>query len=477
MVCCSLALTPISSGTARCRGARKILRRPVLTGLLIAVLAVVGWWGVHREARQALESGIARFASSLPPGARFSYAAAQPLLLMRGAELQSVVYREGQTTLTIADLRVAGFSGYPPLGLHLRRLMARDVRYSDAQRSLALGDVDLSGLTLPPVDRAAHIVPDVGAILLEDGTANRIQASAPGITSLLTGRMVVHDYALGHRSDLTLADLSVQMDTATALPTQQIGRPPAAIHAHVGHFHQTGVDLATQLSRFVSGQHGTPATSAPLVGTQTSSADGVQFDLGPASVLMDHIDSTDDHTADTDQMTVNVHGVSIPAVPADFGGKPGDVTLKATVDRKHATMALSRVDVTVPDACTATLTGQFDHVPVDTIHTDVRQMRLVSFGVTYRDAGFINAAMNHVAIQHHTDAGQLRASLTQQGQVMRIILPPLGTLIDYIAAPDGHTLQLGINPPTPLTTQELQGLHAANPLERIQSLGFTAQIQ
>ncbi|WP_239020269.1 hypothetical protein [Novacetimonas pomaceti] len=411
---------------------------------MVALVLVVGSWGLHHFAQRRLEAGIADFRAAIGPNASFSYATAKPRTLARGARFTSVTYHNPAMTLTAASVRLGGMKGNNVQGEKIGSVVLQKVQVMAWGNTFSLDEVDLSDLTLPngarPVDNAPQSL-GFDSLVLGEGVFTNFHLAAPATqTDMTVAHMRVDHYGLGQASHLDLDHLATQINLT---PTRRIT---------VDHLELDGPDFAGQVASLIQSGHLVHETHPYKVDLKK----GVIESSHPL-LQVDRLVSSRTSTEVEDKMDSRLTNLAIWSTGTDsisllnaFGYDHfmGNVHVVSAGDRSAGHLRLEPMTVESPDMGNLTVIAELDQIPFDDMLVVPETARVVSAAITWEDRSLAGHVIEALARSRETPVDAYRqtllASLSSSDDAS------MRALGRFLQSPADHPLQLALRPMKPV---------------------------
>ncbi len=411
---------------------------------MVALVLVVGGWGLHHFAQRRLEAGIADFRAAIGPDASFSYATAKPRTLARGARFTAVTYHNPAMTLTAASVRLGGMKGNNVQGEKIGRVILQKVQVMAWGNTFSLDEVDLSDLTLPNGARPAGDTPQslgFDSLVLGEGDFTNLHIAAPATqTDMTVAHMRVSDYGLGLASHLVLDHLATQINLT---PTRRIT---------VDHMQLDGPDFAGQVASLTQSGHLIHETH-PYTLTLTKGA----IDSSHPLLQVDKLVSSRTSTEVEDKMDTRLTNLAVWSTGTDsssllnaFGYDHfmGNVHVVSAGDRTAGHLRLEPLSVESPDMGNLTVIAELDQIPFDDMTVIPETARVVSAAITWDDRSLAGHVIESLARSRNVPVDEYRRTLlsglaASDDASMR-------ALGRFLQSPADHPLQLALRPMKPV---------------------------
>ena len=411
---------------------------------MVALVLVVGGWGLHHFAQRRLEAGIADFRAAIGPDASFSYATAKPRTLARGARFTAVTYHNPAMTLTAASVRLGGMKGNNVQGEKIGRVILQKVQVMAWGNTFSLDEVDLSDLTLPNGARPAGDTPQslgFDSLVLGEGDFTNLHIAAPATqTDMTVAHMRVSDYGLGLASHLVLDHLATQINLT---PTRRIT---------VDHMQLDGPDFAGQVASLTQSGHLIHETH-PYTLTLTKGA----IDSSHPLLQVDKLVSSRTSTEVEDKMDTRLTNLAVWSTGTDsssllnaFGYDHfmGNVHVVSAGDRTAGHLRLEPLSVESPDMGNLTVIAELDQIPFDDMTVIPETARVVSAAITWDDRSLAGHVIESLARSRNVPVDDYRRTLlsglaASDDASMR-------ALGRFLQSPADHPLQLALRPMKPV---------------------------
>ncbi|WP_239019978.1 hypothetical protein [Novacetimonas maltaceti] len=411
---------------------------------MVALVLVVGGWGLHHFAQRRLEAGIADFRAAIGPDASFSYATAKPRTLARGARFTAVTYHNPAMTLTAANVKLGGMKGNNVQGEKIGSVVLQKVQVMAWGNTFSLDEVDLSDLTLPNGARPAGNAPQslgFDSLVLGEGDFTNLHIAAPATqTDMTVAHMRISDYGLGQSSHLDLDHLATQINLT---PTRRIT---------VEHMQLDGPDFAGQVASLTQSGHLIHETHPYKLDLKKGA-----IDSSHPLLQVDRLVSSRTSTEVEDKMDTRLTNLAVwstgtdsPSLLNAFGYDHfmGNVHAVSAGDRTAGHLRLEPLTVESPDMGNLTVIAELDQIPFDDMSVIPETARVVSAAITWDDRSLAGRVVESLARSRNTPVDEYRqALLSGLAASDDASMRALGR---FLQSPADHPLQLALRPMKPV---------------------------